>query len=79
MLVFSLYHPQKPNELIDIFIQEPIPFAEADSRKSIGTLGKTSVNLMGIQDLITLKKRAGRAQDIQDIAFLEKALRDRSE
>jgi len=74
MKVFSLFHPQKLMELIDVFVEEPIPFDDAYARKKIVTAGATPINLIGIADLITLKKQAGRPQDLQDIAALEQGL-----
>ena len=75
MKVFSLYHPQKLDELIDVFVDEPIPFDEAYSRRKVETIGSTPVTIMQISDLIRLKKIAGRPQDVQDIAGLEFLLR----
>jgi predicted nucleotidyltransferase len=75
MKVFSLYHPQKLDELIDIFVEEPLPFSDAYARKKIAHLGITRVNIMSIPDLIVLKKKAGRPQDMQDIAAMEDYLR----
>ena len=71
LTVFSVYHPGKPQELIDIFVDEPIPFAEAYEQRKIVKLETTSINVISIRDLIGLKKRAGRPQDIQDIQALE--------
>lgn len=76
MKVFSLYHPHKPEELIDVFVEEQLPFAEAYARKKVANLGSTPVNIMQIPDLITLKRKAGRPQDLQDIAGLEHILRN---
>lgn len=71
MRVFSLIHSKKPQELIDIFVEEPMPFAEAYSRRKSIRVGSTEVSVMNISDLIRLKQRAGRSQDLQDVQGLQ--------
>jgi hypothetical protein len=71
MLVFSLFHPKKTEELIDVFVDEPIPFAEAYGRRVSIPLGKQQISVASKDDLIKLKQQAGRAQDLQDIQALE--------
>ena len=71
MKVFSLIHSQKPQELIDIFVNEPIPFAEAYSRRVKIRVGSMDVSVIAAKDLIELKKQSGRPQDLQDIRALE--------
>jgi hypothetical protein len=71
MLVFSLFHPKKTEELIDIFFDEPIPFADAYRRRVAIPLGKRQISVACQDDLIKLKRQAGRAQDMQDIRALE--------
>lgn len=75
MKVFSLYHPKKCEELIDVFVEEQLPFADAYDRRHVATVGTTPVDVMQIPDLIALKKKAGRPQDLQDITGLEHILR----
>ncbi len=72
MIVFSFFHPQRNQELVDIFIEEPIPFEEAYQRRVMVSLGTTQISVVCPEDLITLKQKAGRPQDMQDI----QALRD---
>ena len=71
MIVFSLFHPQRAQELIDIFIEESIPFEEAYKRRVMVPLGTTQVSIANSEDLITLKQKAGRPQDLQDIQALK--------
>ena len=71
MLVFSLYHPKKNSELIDIFVDEPIPFNEAYDRRLTIPLGGLQIAVASTEDLIKLKQQAGRAQDLEDIQALE--------
>lgn len=72
MMVFSLVHRHNPFETIDIFSQEPAPFDELAGRAlQIKVFGVT-VPVVGRDDLIAMKKRAGRDKDLFDIAQLEK-------
>lgn len=71
MRVFSLIHPQKLQELIDIFVNEPIPFAEAYNRREKVRVGSTEVSVIAAKDLIELKKKSGRPQDLEDVRALE--------
>jgi predicted nucleotidyltransferase len=71
MRVFSLIHPQHHEELIDIFIEEPISFEEVYARRVLIPLGKFKASVASSEDLITLKQKAGRSQDLQDIEALK--------
>ena len=77
MIVFSLHHPDNPLLSVDLFIENPIAFAELWERAEEMTLDGLSLKVASISDLIRLKQMAGRAQDLQDIAYLEKILNER--
>ena len=72
MLVFSLYHPKFPQELVDIFVNEPIPFDKAYRRRKIKKMGPIPISVIGLKDLIFLKKKANRPQDKEDIKALKR-------
>ncbi len=79
MTVFSLFSPQHEMTEIDLFVEAPFNFASAYSsaiRKEVAP--GTAATFAGKQDLIALKKRAGRPQDLQDIEQLS-ALDTRSD
>lgn len=57
---------------VDVFAYHPIPFADLHSRTERMVIDSVPVYICSIDDLITLKKQAGRAQDLIDI---EKLLR----
>jgi predicted nucleotidyltransferase len=77
LTVFSLWSPDHPATEIDLFVEEPIAFQEAEKRcKQVKVTEGVEACIMGLDDLITLKKRAGRPQDLQDIEKLN-ALRER--
>lgn len=75
MMVFTVFHPERPWELVDILVDPPIEFARAwRCRKRVSVSGLT-VPLVGIQDLIAMKRKAGRTQDRSDIDALERIAR----
>jgi hypothetical protein len=70
MTVLSWHHPQRPEELLDVFIEEPLDFVAAYGRKKDVPLATTSIPVVSIADLIRMKEKIGRPQDIADIAAL---------
>jgi len=71
MMVFSFYHPGEMVSLVDVFVSEPIPYSEMSRRREIKLIDDFSIPVASIQDLIKLKRIAGRPQDIEDIKALE--------
>jgi hypothetical protein len=74
MVVFTWLHPQRPYEEIDVFLDNPIDFDIAFSRKSSLQVQDFTVLLASVSDLIELKRLAGREQDHSDILALEQLL-----
>jgi hypothetical protein len=70
MTVFSLASAAHPLTEVDLFVEEPIPFAEAFERACFVDLGGTAVPVIGMADLIELKRRADRPRDREDIEAL---------
>lgn len=71
MTVFSLWSQRFPATNVDLFVEEPFPFAEAWARATQVQLGDVRVPVASIADLIAMKKRAGRPNDLEDIKALE--------
>jgi predicted nucleotidyltransferase len=71
MQVFSFYHPEEMVSLVDVFVHEPIPYNEMSKRRDEKVLDDIIIPVVSIQDLIRLKRIAGRPQDIEDIKALE--------
>jgi hypothetical protein len=69
LVVFSLSSSQFPVTQVDLFVQEPFPFEEAYARALRADLGFATVTVASIADLIELKRRAGRAKDLEDDVF----------
>lgn len=69
-LVLSLWDPHNPMRAVDLFIELPVPFEELYLRSELKPLRRTHVRVTSLDDLIRLKRLAGRPQDLQDIEAL---------
>lgn len=76
MQVFSLWNPQQPLLEVDVFVTLPIPFDDLWRRSETIALENARVRIASIEDLITLKRLAGRPEDLQDIEALEAILQE---
>jgi hypothetical protein len=74
MTVFSFWDPVDSSLIVDVFVDEPIPFEDLWSRSVVLPLKSTEVRVASIPDLIELKRRAGRPMDLMDIEVLEDML-----
>ena len=72
MIVFSFWRPDRPYEIVDVFVREPIPFKDLDKEKKIVKVKDIHIPICSIKHLIELKKKAGRPQDLADIKALKK-------
>lgn len=79
MTVLSFSSPELPMTEVDVFADPPFSFDEAYARARRFDLGGVSVPAASIQDLIAMKRRAGRAKDLEDVAALEQLARDAGE
>ena len=75
LTVFTMLDPSDPLLEVDLFAETPIPFEELWEQAVTVQLQDQAVRVASIEHLITMKKAAGRPQDLADIAALE-ALRD---
>ncbi len=71
MKVFSFYHPTNPLLTVDVFVHHPIPFADLRARAERMEIDGVPVYISSIEDLITLKRQAGRPLDLVDIEKLQ--------
>lgn len=71
LTVFSFWSPDHPATEVDIFVEEPLVFADAFARAAHAAIGDIDVTVASIADLIALKRRAGRPKDLEDISALE--------
>lgn len=77
MRVFTFLDPANPMLVVDCFAEDVLPFDDLWGRSEVRDLTSTTVRVASIADLITLKRHAGRPQDLQDIAALEEIQRRR--
>ena len=74
MKAFNFYSETLPIEEIDIVIDSPIPYEELKSRAIKVELQDEKIPTVSIHDLIELKLRAGRKQDLADVEHLRMVL-----
>lgn len=71
LTVFSMWSPRFSATEVDLFVEEPFPFEEAYDRRVQVDLGTTRLTVASLQDVLALKREAGRPRDLEDIAALE--------
>jgi len=71
MTVFSLWSAQVPGIEVDLFVREPFDFEQAFGRAVRVTLDTTSAMVASLEDLVAMKRAAGRPLDLADVAALE--------
>jgi hypothetical protein len=76
MVVLALWSPELPATEVDLFASEPFAFDAAYARALRADLGTTTVPVASLSDLIELKRRTGRAQDLEDVRALEAIARE---
>ncbi len=79
MTVFSMASPTDPSMTVDLFASYPMDYASMLNRSILSQLGDTPVRICAIDDLIAMKKSAGRMIDRVDIEELEIIRRGRSQ
>ncbi len=71
MEVFSFVDPAQPMTLIDVFIEEKLPFGEIMRDLVQITAKGITIPVVSLSHLKRLKKAAGRPQDLADIETIE--------
>lgn len=70
MRVFSLWHPAHPGFAVDLFVQEPFDFDSVYRRALRVPLAGVEAAVISHEDLLAMKRAAGRPQDLEDVAAL---------
>jgi predicted nucleotidyltransferase len=71
MIVFSMLDRDQPPNVVDFFVKYPVDFDALWQRSIVVPIETTTVRIASIDDLITMKRAAGRAKDLLDIEELE--------
>jgi predicted nucleotidyltransferase len=71
LTVFSLWSGQLPGIEVDLFVKEPFDFDQAYARGIRVSLDSTTATVASLDDLIALKRAAGRPLDLADVEALE--------
>ena len=74
--VFSVWHEDLPHFEVDIFVEAPFDFDAAWQRRVEVPVQRTTAPVLCLDDLLFLKRRAGRRRDLEDIAALEAIARE---
>lgn len=74
MTVFSMWDPSDPTFDVDLFVREPFDFSVAYQRRFEAPVGTTVATVIGLEDLLALKRSVGRPQDLADVEALAPSL-----
>lgn len=72
---FTFAHSLRPLQEVDLLLDSPISFEDADRMKKVLTAGHLRIPVISVDHLIAMKRVAGRAQDAADIEALERLKR----
>ena len=67
MIAWSFVNPNNPTEMVDIIITENLSSLESVTKQAFGL----NIQVLSIKDLIAMKTKAGRPQDVEDVKVLE--------
>jgi hypothetical protein len=70
MTVFSLWHPDRTGFALDLFVQEPFDFDAVYRRALRVPLEEVQATVISREDLVAMKRAAGRTRDIEDVEAL---------
>lgn len=74
MKAVNFYSEILPIGEIDIVFDSPIPYSELKSRAVMIEIEEEKIPTISIHDLIKLKQKSGRKQDITDVEYLKMIL-----
>jgi hypothetical protein len=71
LTVFSLYSPEHSATEVDLFVASPLDFEKAyGAADRLDVAPGVPATFVGLDDLLVLKRQAGRPQDLEDVARL---------
>lgn len=68
LLAWSFLNPSNPLEIVDILTMEDL----SQMKTVLLNVGGAKLRVVSLPDLIRMKKRSGRPQDLEDISALER-------
>jgi predicted nucleotidyltransferase len=71
MVAWSFYNPIKPSEVVDVIITQDLAKIKTKRIKINGV----ELSVASITDLIRMKEKAGRAQDLEDVKALKRLMK----
>lgn len=71
MQVFTMVDRTNPRLVVDLFVRRPVDFEALWNRAETIELEGVPVRVAAIDDLVAMKRSAGRPQDLDDIRHLE--------
>jgi hypothetical protein len=72
LTVFSLHSPAHPTVVVDLFVESPLDFASAyPAAPRMELLPNLPAAFVSYEDLLRLKRQAGRPKDLLDIDKLQ--------
>jgi hypothetical protein len=71
LIAWSFYNPINPLEVIDIILTHDLSDMKTINKK----MGLATLKVLSVEDLIKMKKKSGRPQDIEDIKVLKEILK----
>ncbi len=72
LTVFSLFSAEHPETEIDLFVEPPFEFERVYARARVLEVAPgTEATFVGLDDLLHLKRSAGRPRDLEDVVGLE--------
>ena len=78
MQVLTMQDPDDPTLVVDLFVNPPADFEQLWERAQDVDLDTTAVKVVSLDDLLAMKRQAGRPKDLLDVSELER-IRDLQE
>ena len=75
LIAYSYYNSQSGFMNLDVLLEVPIDFEKLWLHKSERKIKETEIQLVSIEDLISLKKYANRLQDQNDVILLSQLIK----
>ena len=67
LIAWSFSNPSNPAEIVDVVITHDLDGMKVDRIK----IGRSAIPIVSRRDLIAMKKKSGRPQDLEDVKALE--------